>query len=139
MVSGAIAKFHVNVIAQQEGAERFARMAHDVLRLAWRGQMQPAQPVDMTASAAHQIPEFLVAGRGIKLSIEVAVGCPPPWRISAAARWRCSTRTVDRDRDRPDRRKPDLPHHRAQHRAKNGVHSPDGLSASRNPSQYQEQ
>src|SRR6202163_4871829 len=49
-------------------------MAHDVLRLAGRGQMEPAQAVDMTAAAAHQIPEFLVAGRGIKLSMEVVVG-----------------------------------------------------------------
>jgi hypothetical protein len=74
-VSGAVAKFRDNVIAQQEGTKRFARMAQDVLRLAWRGQMQP---VDMTAAAAHQIPEFLVAGRGIKLSIEIVVGCPRP-------------------------------------------------------------
>ncbi len=49
-------------------------MAHDILRLAGRGQMQPAQPVDMTAAAAHQIPEFLVAGRDIKLSMELVVG-----------------------------------------------------------------
>jgi hypothetical protein len=47
MVSGAVAKFHDNVIAQQEGTKRFARMAQDVLRLAWRGQMQPAQPVSI--------------------------------------------------------------------------------------------
>ena len=49
-------------------------MAHDVLRLAGRGQMQPAQPVDMTAAAAHQIPKRLIASRGIELTMEVVVG-----------------------------------------------------------------
>jgi hypothetical protein len=36
--------------------------------------MQPAQPVDMTAAAAHQVPEFGVAGRGIELLVEVVIG-----------------------------------------------------------------
>ena len=31
-------------------------MAHNVLRLAGRGQVQPAQAVDMAASAFHQRP-----------------------------------------------------------------------------------
>jgi hypothetical protein len=36
-------------------------MAHDVLRLARRWQMQPAQPIDMAAAAAHQVSKPLVA------------------------------------------------------------------------------
>src|SRR3954466_13988093 len=35
--------------------------------------MQPAQPVDMSAAAAHQRPEFLLAGRGIKLRVKIIV------------------------------------------------------------------
>src|SRR3954467_1772347 len=35
--------------------------------------MHPAQPVDMSATAAHQRPEFLLAGRGIKLRVKIIV------------------------------------------------------------------
>src|SRR3954453_14787248 len=35
--------------------------------------MHPAQPVDMSATAAHQRPEFLLAGRGIKLRMKIIV------------------------------------------------------------------
>src|SRR3954454_20460547 len=35
--------------------------------------MQPAQPVDMSAAAAHQRPEFLLAGRGIKLRVKIVI------------------------------------------------------------------
>ena len=33
-----------------------------------------AQPVDMTAAAAHQIPKCLIAGRGIEFPVEVIIG-----------------------------------------------------------------
>ena len=36
-------------------------MAHDILRLAGRGQVQPAQPVDMAAAALHQRRRTLIA------------------------------------------------------------------------------
>ena len=49
-------------------------MAHDVLRLAGRGQMQAAQPVDMAAAAFHQRPQFLLVGRRIQALVKVIVG-----------------------------------------------------------------
>src|SRR3954454_1959123 len=35
--------------------------------------MQPAQSVDMSAAAAHQRPEFLLAGRSIKLRVKIII------------------------------------------------------------------
>src|SRR5262245_32281580 len=37
-------------------------MANDILRLAGRGQVQPAQPVDMATAALHQCPDVLLVG-----------------------------------------------------------------------------
>src|SRR5260221_2467928 len=48
-------------------------MTHDVLGLAGRGQMQPAQPVDMSAAAANERPQILLSGGGIELRVEIAV------------------------------------------------------------------
>src|SRR6476620_3580708 len=58
------------------GADRSsdqAVMPHDVLRLAGRRQMESAQTVDMTAAAAHQRPDVLLTGCGIKLGMEIVV------------------------------------------------------------------
>ena len=46
-------------------------MPHDILRLAGRGQMHPAQPVDMPAAAAHQRPDVLLVGSRIELAVEL--------------------------------------------------------------------
>src|SRR5712672_1579303 len=59
------------------GIDRFRNqpvMAHDILRLAGRGQMQPAQPVDMAAAALHQRPDVLLVGGDVKLGVEFIVG-----------------------------------------------------------------
>ena len=49
-------------------------MPHDILCLAGRGQMHPAQPVDMPAAAAHQRPDVLLVGSCIELAVELVVG-----------------------------------------------------------------
>jgi hypothetical protein len=61
-------------LVRADGCHDQLVMAHDVVRLARRRQMQPAQPVDMAAAAAHQVPKPLVAGGGIELPVEVVVG-----------------------------------------------------------------
>jgi len=58
-------------LARANGRDDQFVMAHDVLCFSWRGEMKPAQPVDMAAAAAHQIPKLLVAGCGIELLVEV--------------------------------------------------------------------
>src|SRR5438445_7013158 len=49
-------------------------VAYDILGLAGRGQMQPAQPVDMSAAAPHQRPQILLSCGGVELGVEVIVG-----------------------------------------------------------------
>lgn len=44
--------------------------------------MHPAQPVDMSATAAHQRPEFLLAGRGIKLRVKIIVASDEALEVS---------------------------------------------------------
>src|SRR5262245_56412894 len=57
-----------------DGPRDQAVMTDDILRLAGRGQMHPAQPVDMAAAAAHQRPEILFLRGRVQLAMEFIVG-----------------------------------------------------------------
>src|SRR5947209_10555348 len=48
-------------------------VAYDVLGLAGRGQVQPAQPVDMSATAPHQRPQVSLSGGCVELDVEVII------------------------------------------------------------------